>query len=153
MTIAAGAIRDAVLLEVDPAGRPARLELTTAAGMLTLHPEADGRSLHGNVVTPTGMRHLALDWSPEHEIDIDGIPIPMAVAVHRHRAIVGVGEERSVPVAAITPDLDATESHRRLARRDGSAWLVDDGTRSYRLVVDERGIPVMAGADEWPLEI
>ena len=36
----AGAITHALLLEVDLAGRPARLELTTPAGMLTLHPSA-----------------------------------------------------------------------------------------------------------------
>ena len=46
-------------LEVAPNGRVTRLELTTGAGLLTLHPEPDESALHGNVVTPTGIRHLA----------------------------------------------------------------------------------------------
>src|SRR5207245_3268482 len=39
-----------LLLEVTLVGRPSRLELATATGILTLHPEPDERSIHGNVV-------------------------------------------------------------------------------------------------------
>jgi hypothetical protein len=152
-TIVDGTARSTLLLEVDPSGRPTRLELATAAGMLTVHPEEDGRSLHGNVVTPAGMRHLALAWGPDHELDVADDPIAMAIAAHRHRTVVGVGEERSVSAVVVAADLRVTGSQRRLVRLDATGWLVDDGVRAYRLDVDHRGIPVLAGSDEWPLEI
>ena len=46
-----------LLLETDPDGRFAHLELSTAAGLLTLHPEGDG-TLHGNAVTADGVEHV-----------------------------------------------------------------------------------------------
>ena len=63
-----GSFRRSMLLEASPAGRVTRLELSTAAGLLTLHPDADSRELHGNVVTPTGIRHLALRLEPRARI-------------------------------------------------------------------------------------
>ena len=57
----AGTMVRGVLLESDPMGRLARLEVTTAAGLLTLHPDANNTILHGNVVTPAGVRHLRFD--------------------------------------------------------------------------------------------
>ena len=53
-----GGLVRSLLLEVTGGGRPARLELTSAAGLLTLHPATDQAEIHGNVVTPTGIRHL-----------------------------------------------------------------------------------------------
>ena len=47
-------IRSSLLLELDPDGRFSHLELSTAAGLLTLHPEPDG-TLHGNAVTAEGI--------------------------------------------------------------------------------------------------
>src|SRR5476649_2068672 len=67
VSVANGSVTHAVLLEVDLARRPSRLELTTRAGMLTLHPSLDGREIHGNVVSAAGdgVRHLAFPWGPE----------------------------------------------------------------------------------------
>ena len=45
------AVRHALLLETDPTGRFSHLELASAAGLWTFHPEADG-TLHGNHVDP-----------------------------------------------------------------------------------------------------
>lgn len=70
-----GAMVADLLLEVDPAGRWARLELATAAGILTLHPEPDGQSIHGNVITPAGLRHLALGWGTDHRLVVEGEPV------------------------------------------------------------------------------
>lgn len=67
-----GRLVRSLLLEVAPHGRVTRLELTTAAGLLTLHPEPDESALHGNVVTPTGIRHLAFDWGPDHALRVEG---------------------------------------------------------------------------------
>src|SRR5215208_2384288 len=47
----------ALLLETHPTGTFAHLELATASGLLTLHPEGDD-TLHGNVVASTGIEHV-----------------------------------------------------------------------------------------------
>jgi hypothetical protein len=75
---AEGRVASDLLLEVDPAGRWTRLELATAAGLLTLHPEPDGGSVHGNLVAPAGMRHLALRWGSGHRLLVVGEPVAAA---------------------------------------------------------------------------
>ena len=74
----AGQVRSDLLLEVDPGGRWARLELATRAGILTLHPEPDGESVHGNVVTPEGVVPLAFPWSAQHVLVLPDEPIAAA---------------------------------------------------------------------------
>src|SRR5689334_6864494 len=69
---AGGAVRHSLLLELDPDGRFSHLELSTAAGLLTLHPEGDG-TLHGNAVTGDGVRHIAgWAWDAERAIEVEG---------------------------------------------------------------------------------
>jgi hypothetical protein len=75
---AAGRLVSGLLLELDPAGRWARLELATAEGMLTLHPTKDGTAADGNVVTAGGMRHLALEWGSDHRLLVAGEPVAAA---------------------------------------------------------------------------
>lgn len=152
-----GAITHALLLEVDVGGRPSRLELTTPAGMLTLHPEEGSGRLHGNVVTAAGVRHLALPWGDGHGLEVDGRPIAAAVTVHRLAAATPVGEGRTVPVVSIAPDLLVTEATRRYQRVSEGEWRIEStpgDAGSVRLVIDDRGIPVPAAdAREWPLEL
>ena len=53
-----GSVRWSLLYETDPDGRFAHLEVASAGGLATLHPEGDG-TLHGNVVAPDGgVRHV-----------------------------------------------------------------------------------------------
>lgn len=152
-----GVISHALLLEVDVNGRPSRLELTTTAGMLTLHPDESRRSLHGNVVTPDGVRHLSLPWSAEHGLEIDGRPLATAVTAHRLAGSMAVGEGRMIPVVLVTSDLTVTEATRRFIRLGESEWRIEGeiGTAgASTLAVDERGIPVGLGdGREWPLEL
>ncbi len=72
-----------LLLEVGTDGRLGRLELTTPAGLLTLHPEPDEASIQGNVVAADGVRPLAFAWSTEHAIEVVGRPIAAAAMLHR----------------------------------------------------------------------
>jgi hypothetical protein len=99
MTIASGVMVRSVLLETDPAGRCTRLELATALGLLTLHPEPDDASLHGNVVGEDGVRHLRFDWSPRHELLIAGSPASAAIIRRTH------APAEDVPVLVIGDDL------------------------------------------------
>jgi hypothetical protein len=152
-----GSVTHALLLEVDLDGRPSRLELTTPAGMLTLHPEEGSDGLHGNVVTAAGVRHLALSWSDDHGLEVDGRPIAAAVTAHRLATTTAVGEGRTVPVVAIGPQLGVTQTTRRYTRIADGEWRIDGGAGDHALLVlaiDERGVPVLqTGAREWPLEL
>jgi hypothetical protein len=137
-----------LLLEVDPAGRPSRLELTTPAGLLTLHPSSDGHEIHGNVVTTTGegVRPLAFAWGPDHELEVVGRPLATAVGLHRRRARVLVGASEAVEVLVIGPGLDVEAARRQIARLTETRWRA--GT--VELEIDESGVPL--GGLRWPLE-
>ncbi|HEY4633112.1 MAG TPA: hypothetical protein VIH00_04260 [Candidatus Limnocylindrales bacterium] len=83
-----------VLLELDPAGRCTRLELATAHGLLTLHPDRDGDQLHGNVVGPAGVRHLNFDWSADRELFVAGSPASTAIVAARGvRTVLRIDDE------------------------------------------------------------
>jgi hypothetical protein len=124
-----GGIRSSLLLELDPDGRFSHLELSTAAGLLTLHPEGDG-TLHGNAVTAAGVDHVRGDpWQPEAAIALEGSWI-CAAATRR--------ADGSWPAAALRIGLDlsmATEP----AAFDPSQ-------------VDRDGLPALDGGITWPLE-
>lgn len=148
-----GLISHVVLLEVDPRGRFGRVELTTPAGMLTLHPEPDEREIHGNVVAADGsVRPLAFDWSTGHEIEIVGRPIATAIALHRRRELVPVGARALIPVLSIDGLLGVEAGVRRVIRLDADRWAVDEasGAAAVEIVVDARGLP--AAEAIWPLE-
>ena len=154
MSTADGIMTHALLLEVDLAGSPSRLELTTPAGLLTVHPEPDRSSLHGNVVTAVGMRHLAFAWSSEHGLSIDGRPVADAVTAHRLSDSVRVGETRSVAVVAITPHLILREEDVRFERRGDEVWQIIRPHGEQTLTIDTRGIPTgLTDAVEWPIEL
>ena len=87
-----GAIVSDLLLELDPAGHWSRLELATSDGILTLHPEPDRSAVHGNVVTPSGVRPLALAWSAAHRLMLPGDPVAaVALGAGREEAVTGPG--------------------------------------------------------------
>jgi hypothetical protein len=150
-----GALRRSLLLEVSPAGGPARLELTTAAGLLTLHPDGDGRTLHGNVVTPTGIRHLAFEWSFEHELLVLDSPAAAATTLRRFADLLAVGETRPVPVVSIDDTLEPAVGAWDVTRTSVDGWRLRDqaGEEERTARVDEDGIPVLDGAERWPLEL
>ena len=77
------AVVSSLLLELDVDGRFAHLELSTAAGLLTLHPESDG-TLHGNTITAAGIGHVAsLPWHPDDVILVEGSVVTAVVAAPR----------------------------------------------------------------------
>jgi hypothetical protein len=120
-----GALRHVALVEVDRAGTFARLELASPAGLLILHPESDGRSIHGNVVTTDGVRPLSFDWSAGAALAIAGDAFGTAILL--------AGAARSTLV--VGPSLD-----------------VVFGGDDAALDRDGRGVPVLVDAREWPLE-
>ena len=134
-----GAVVSSLLLETFPDRRFAHLELSTAAGLLTLHPEGDG-TLHGNAVTEAGMRHIdGLPWPDGSLLVVHGSPIALAAAAWLVGA--GGGESPSErPVVMVGHDLDV---------RPASVAL--EGL--LRHAIDADGLPVLQGGQAWPLEI
>jgi hypothetical protein len=130
-----GRLDATLLLEVDAAGRTDRLELSGAEGLLTLHPSADRRELHGNVVTPDGIRHLRFDWSRDHELVVAGFPVALMPALRARRQ---PGDRPAVIVGA------------DLRPRPGS---VDLDRLGGEFAIDADGAPAgLADAQGWPLE-
>jgi hypothetical protein len=169
MTRRDGRLAESLLLEVDNDGRPSRLELTAAMGLLTLHPEPSG-SLHGNMVTRDGVRHLAFGWSDDHELAIDRLPIVAAVAARRLASTTPVGEGRDVPVVSVGRDLQVQAGVRRYDRVANASWRIEGGRDGAQtLTIDNRGLPIWPGTGgkvagggetvgarepaEWPLEL
>jgi hypothetical protein len=123
-----GGVITSLLLETDVTGRFAHTELSTAAGLLTLHPEADG-TLHGNVVTDGGLRHVrGLPWTPRSVVLVEGSVLASAAAARTVAGNVADG-------VRITLELDVTPTRETLS-----------------LDVDGDGLPVLADAATWPLE-
>ena len=120
-----GRLRHVALVEIDSVGRFARVELASPAGMLTLHPEPDRRSIHGNVVSADGVRPLSFDWLPTAGLAISGDAFGSAILQ------IGIGATTLV----VQPRLDVVAG-------DGGPALERDG----------RGVPILSDAREWPLE-
>jgi hypothetical protein len=116
------------LLELLPDGRLGRLEISAYGGLLTFHPERDGLSAHGNIVTPDGVKPIETSWKPEWRVGIIGDPFGSAAAGWAGSGIV-------------------------VAFQDWIVWRepgVHDDVAA--LARDERGIPLLEGSEEWPLE-
>ena len=145
-------------------GRPGRLEITSEAGQLTLHPEPDGTSAHGNVVTTDGVRHLAFEWSESHWFEGRQDPVTAAAMVRALRGEMSVGEFRLVPGLHVDDALRVWRGERGVERLMETRWSIEeaDGFR-WELSLDADGLPVFEsgtdrnpGADQatvWPLEV
>lgn len=143
-----------VLLEVSAADRPTRLEITTAAGLLTLHPEPDESRLHGNVVRGDGVEHLDFAWSAEHELLLLGSPASATITLRRLAGRIVVGATRTLDVLRIDDALDPCPARWTAERIARQAWHLrdTDGREERRLTVDDEGRPLLADAQSWPLE-
>lgn len=144
-----GAVVSSLLLETDPADQFLHAELATAAGLLTLHPETDG-TLHGNVVTVDGVRHVAgLRWSEDGALLVDGSAIALTAAAHALRERTIVGSSMRLVVAHVTPGLDVAISTAEVERLGPDLWRIE----GREIKVDSEGVPAFAGARTWPLEL
>jgi hypothetical protein len=148
-----GALSGAILLETSPDGALTRLEVTTATGLLTLHPEDGG--LHGNVVHADGVTHLSFPWSDQHVLIVAGTPATAAAAAGVLRSRLGVGEGRSVPGVLVDPTLAVRAVTFRVLRVGPRGWrfVVADTGAETGVTLDLDGLPSLGGGVHWPLEL
>jgi len=140
--VQAGALVSSLLLELDPSGRFSHLELATALGMLTLHPEGDG-TLHGNAVEAGGVRHVvAVPWHPEDILLVVGSPISRAAAARRGEepAQTGAARPKGVGIGFVV-GLDLAVERRAIGRSERTIPL------------DANGLPLFADGVTWSLEL
>lgn len=149
-----GSLVRSLLLEVSVAGRPTRLEVTTAAGLLTLHPQPDESALHGNVVRVAGVHHLAFPWSAEHELLVLGSVASATTTLRRLAGPIVVGASRTIDVLRIDDTLKPRPARWTAGRIARHAWHLRDadGLEERRLTVDDEGRPLLTDAISWPLE-
>ncbi len=117
------------LIELTPDGTLGRLELSAYGGLLTFHPEADGRSAHGNIVSADRVHPIATAWQPDWGIGILGDPFGSAVGGWKGSGLVIVYANDAIV-------------WREPGRHPDVEGLPYDG----------RGIPILDDAAEWPLE-
>ena len=148
-----GLLVASLLLETRPDGSVGKLELATAAGLLTLHPE--GSTLHGNVARPSGLEHVALPWPERGLVLVVVAPSTAAAAARLLEPGVGVGEGHTLTGVSIGLELAVTPTTFRVARLTERRWVFVVAATGDALAVDldEDGIPVLAEADTWPLEL
>ena len=126
-----GAVRHSLLLELDPDGRFSHLELSTAAGLLTLHPEGDG-TLHGNAVTGDGVRHIGgWAWDADLAIEVEGSVVCEATWRRRDGSPFG-------SLQLVRRDLTLEPATRLVPIEDAA--------------VDPDGPQTFGGGTTWPLE-
>jgi hypothetical protein len=149
-----GGVARVTLLETTKADRLSRLEIAAAAGLLTLHPEPDESALHGNLVSADGVRHLALPWSPDHELLLLRSPASATVTLRRLAARIEIGASLTVDVVRVDDRLDPRPATWTFARVADGEWRLRsaDGGDERALSLDPSGRPVLAEAIEWPLE-
>jgi len=149
-----GRLTRSLLLEASTDGRPTRLEMTTQAGLLTLHPERDQSALHGNVVTPDGIRHLAFAWSPEHELFVVASPASATIGIRRLARSIVVGAAAIVDLVYVDDELEPRPARWRVGRIGTHGWHLQDvaGTEERRFTVADDGRPILLDEVSWPLE-
>lgn len=148
-----GAVRHALLYETDTDGRFAHLELSSAAGLVSLHPEQDG-TLHGNRVDPAGamVDHVVgLPFSPEHLLLVEASTVAVGAAAWLLTGVVEVGKsvERPAVTLLATGRVHAAAAVR-FERLTSTDWRIGDGL-VLRLHAD--GWPILADGRTAPLEL
>lgn len=133
-----------------------RLEIAAPAGLLTLHPGPDRTMLHGNVVRPSGIEHVAVPWSPGHALLAGASPVTGAVAASWLAHRVGVGEGDRFPAVEVADDLTIRRATWRAARVAHRRWLLLAADRGVSVAVtldDDGALTGLEDAAEWPLEV
>ena len=148
-----GSLQRVILVETGVDGRVTRLEVEDAAGLLTLHPDHAEAVLHGNVVTPSGIRHITLAWTPTHELLVAPVGFSAAHVAWRLSPTVGAGEQVGVEAVVVDADLEIRAERLRIERSTDGRWVVVTAAGGVAVEIDDDGLPAgLDAAETWPLE-
>jgi hypothetical protein len=146
------AIVRSLLLETDNQGNWQRLEMNSAEGLVTLHPEGDG-SIHGNIASRSGVQHISLGKLKPARLDVAGSLVVEAALCWSLTRQLRVGERRVIQVVSVAEPVSVTLSELTIERRTTATWEITDGARRRLVELDDDGLPVAhVGGDHWPLE-
>jgi hypothetical protein len=112
--------------------------------------------LHGNVVRPSGIEHVALPWSPGHALLAAASPVTGVVAAAWLSRRIGVGEGDRFPAVEVGDDLAIRRATWRAARVADRRWLLLAADRgvSVTVTLDDDGAPAgLEDAAGWPMEV
>ena len=142
-------IASSLLLETDPAGRFAHLELATPSGLLTLHPEPDG-TLHGHAIVSDGVEHIeGHAWDADGIVLLEGSTVCRLAAAAYLAGAVAIGTSKAHLAAVVPPTLWLEVKPVRVERIDATTWRFG---ADEPIAVDRVGLPVLRGGEIWPLE-
>ncbi len=149
------AVVSSLLLETDPERRFSHLELATSAGLLTLHPEGDA-TLHGNAVTAAAeaVRHVSgLPWGADDVVVLADSVIGAAAIAWACAERLAIGDTTEIGAVRITADLWVERVELHVARQRDDGWRLETAGAATDLQVDDDGLPVLARARIWQLEL
>ncbi len=152
LAIDTAGVARSLTLETDGQGAWQRLEIDGASGLLSLHPESDG-SIHGNVASRTGVRHLSVGVVKPPRVDVPGSLVVEAALCWSLSQQIRVGEHRTFSIASVAEPVNVGLSELTVDRRTTGTWELHDGDRRRLVEIDEAGLPVAhVGSQRWPLE-
>lgn len=138
-----------LLLETDPEGRFAHLELSTPSGLLTLHPESDG-TLHGHALVHDGIEHVAgLRWDGDGVALLDGSTVCRLAAAASLAGTIAPASSKAHLAVVIPDTLWLEVKPIRVERIAERQWRFG---AEEPFAVDERGLAELRGGEIWPLD-
>lgn len=145
-----GTLVVSITLETDPTGRFVRLESAAAAGLLTLHAEADG-SIHGNRVAERGVDHLTIEAPVPDGILVGGTSLGVAVLLGTISLPAG---RVTLDVVEVFDDLGIRIASATIREHEDGGWEVRTNRLTRRAALDADGLPESGDRDAvgWPLE-
>ena len=149
-----GRLLAARLIELDPTGRFQRLEEVTSAGMLTLHPDAEGMVAEGNVVLADGVRPLRFPWGPGHRVFVADSLAATALAALGLGGEIALGATAVCRVLYVDRELGVHEDTLRVERTAERGWRLSVAGAGFEVAIDldADGLPNLPGTVRWPLE-
>ena len=113
-----------------------------------------GAASEKNLVTADGIRHLRFDWSPAHELVVDGFPVVLMAALRRGRdpgdrpAVIVDGRLECGPGTVLLDDLGG-EFDIVLPPRLSRSVATEIPNACFELMPGEAHQPFQEVPDEW----
>jgi hypothetical protein len=146
-------VQHSLLLETDVERRFSHLELASAAGLWTFHPEGDG-TLHGNHVDPRGraVRHtVGWPFGPDDLLVVEGSPLSAAANAWRLAAELNGTDVFVRSGVRLDPSGDSDRDVTiRVERITGTRWRIG---AADPIEITSHGTPILDGGATAPIEL